>query len=112
VRGVPHLGRLLGGDQARNIDMHTSDTSCRNFRGKNPDDTQIDTHDLLNEATEWMQYARGLIELLAELVHESDAVNCGRMALGLEAIASLTRLAAQRTAEAHARISWERARGE
>jgi hypothetical protein len=68
-----------------------------------------DTHDLLNEATEWLQYARGLTQLLAELVHESDTVDCGRMAIGLEAIAAMTRLGVQRTAEAHARITWERA---
>lgn len=89
--------------------MHTAETSCKNCMGRRSDDAHADTHDLLNEATEWMQYARGLIELLAELVHESDSVDCRRMALGLEAIGSLTRLAAQRTAEAHARLSWERA---
>jgi hypothetical protein len=31
------------------------------------------------------------------------------MAIGLEAIAAMTRLGVQRTAEAHARITWERA---
>jgi hypothetical protein len=89
--------------------MHTDDTPCRHCAGRGSEDAHTDTHDLLNQATEWMQYARGLIELLAELVHESDTVDCRRMALGLEAIASLTRLAAQRTAEVHARLSWERA---
>jgi len=70
---------------------------------------ETSTHDLLNQATEWMQYARGLTELLAELVHESDTVDCRRMAIGLEAISALTRLGARCTAEAHARITWERA---
>jgi hypothetical protein len=91
--------------------MHASNTPYGNCRVGDPESSDIETHDLLNEATEWLQYAKGLIELLAELVHESDSVDCGRMALGLEAIASLTRLAAQRTAEAHARVCWERARG-
>jgi hypothetical protein len=91
--------------------MHASDTPCRSCQVGGPDDALASTHDLLNEATQWLQYARGLTELLAELVHESDAVDCRRMSLGLEAISSLTRLAAQRTAEAHARLSWERARG-
>jgi hypothetical protein len=65
------------------------------------------THALLNEATEWLQYSRGLTELLAELVHESDTVDCGRLALGLEAVSALTRMGLQCTAHAHARASWE-----
>jgi hypothetical protein len=79
---------------------------------KNGMDTEETAHDLLNEATEWLQYARGLTELLAELVHESDTVDCGRMALGLEAISAITRMGLQCTAHAHARISWEKARAE
>jgi len=71
-------------------------------------EAETTTHDLLNQATEWLQYARGLTELLAELVHESDTVDCRRMALGLEAISSLTRLGVRCTAEAHARMTWER----
>jgi hypothetical protein len=71
-------------------------------------EAETTTHDLLNQATEWLQYARGLTELLAEFVHESDTVDCKRMAIGLEAISALTRLGARCTAEAHARITWER----
>ncbi|PTR28422.1 hypothetical protein C8J98_1082 [Luteibacter sp. OK325] len=71
-------------------------------------DSEATAHDLLNEATEWLQYAHGLTELLAELVHESDTVDCGRMALGLEAISALTRMGLQCTAHAHARTSWEK----
>jgi hypothetical protein len=70
-------------------------------------DTSV--HDLLNQATEWLQYARGMTELLAELIHESDTVDCGRVAFGLEAIGAMTRLGVRYTTEAHARISWERA---
>ncbi|WP_213948742.1 hypothetical protein [Luteibacter sp. dw_328] len=70
-------------------------------------DTEATTHELLNDATEWLQYARGLTELLAELVHESDTVDCRRMALGLEAISAITRMGLQCTAHAHAHISWE-----
>lgn len=85
--------------------MNASSTGCPNCRA----DAYANPHDLLNEATEWLQYARGLSQLLAELVHESDAVDCARMALGLEAIAALTRMGLQCTADAHARMSWERA---
>jgi hypothetical protein len=63
-------------------------------------------HDLLNEATEWMQYAGGMAGLLAELVHESDTVDCQRMALALEAISAVTRLGTQRAAQAHAKMHW------
>jgi hypothetical protein len=72
-------------------------------------DNEATMHGLLNEATEWLQYSRGLTELLAELVHESDTVDCRRMALGLEAISALTRLGLQCTAHAHAWMSWEKA---
>ncbi len=43
--------------------------------------TDASAHELLNEATEWMQYATGVTELLSDLVHEADVVNCRRMAL-------------------------------
>jgi hypothetical protein len=64
-------------------------------------------HDLLNNAAELLQYARGLTELLAEFVHESDTVDCRRMALSLDAIAALTQMGAHCAAEAHVRLSWE-----
>lgn len=73
-------------------------------------DPDLSTHDLLNNATEWLQYARGVAELLAELVHESDTFDCRRMALGLDAIAALARMGLQCTTNAHARMSWEKAR--
>jgi hypothetical protein len=75
-------------------------------------DSEASVHDLLNDATEWLQYARGLTELLAELVHESDVVDCRHMALGLDAIGALTRLGLQCTAHAHTRIAWEQARND
>jgi len=85
--------------------MNAPHTGCTNCRA----DAYADPHDLLNEATEWLQYARGITQLLAELVHESGTVDCGRMAMGLEAIAAMTRMGLQCTADAHARMSWARA---
>lgn len=85
----------------------TEDRAVR--QSSNEPDANASTHDLLNEATEWLQYSRGLTELLAELVHESDTVDCRRMAFGLEAIGALTRMGLQCAAHAHARMSWERA---
>jgi hypothetical protein len=69
-------------------------------------DPDATPHDLMNDAAELLQYARGLTELLAEFVHESDTVDCRRMALSLDAVAALTRMGAQCAAEAHARMCW------
>jgi hypothetical protein len=49
-----------------------------------------------------------LTELLAEFVHESDTVDCRRMALSLDAVAALTQMGAHCAAEAHARLAWEK----
>lgn len=103
MRDVPHLGSRVA--PQRKHTMNASTSGCPNCRA----DAYVNPHDLLNEATEWLQYARGLTQLLAELIHESDAVDCQRMALGLEAIGALTRKGLQCTADAHARMSWERA---
>jgi hypothetical protein len=74
-------------------------------------DPEATAHDLMNAATEWLQYARGLAGLLADLVHEADTVDCQRMALGLEAIGALARMGAQCTAQAHVRMCWEQTAG-
>lgn len=72
-------------------------------------DPEATAHDLMCAATEWLQYARGLTGLLADLVHEADTVDCQRMALGLEAIGALTLMGVQCTAQAHVRVCWEQA---
>lgn len=74
-------------------------------------DPEATPHDLLNEATEWMQYARGLSALLADLIHEADAVDCKQVAHGLEAIGALAHMGVQCTAQAHVRLCWEQGRG-
>jgi len=61
---------------------------------------------------EWLGYARTVGEFRADLIHESDTVQCERMALSLDAIASLVQIDAQCTAQAHARMTWEGARGD
>lgn len=70
-------------------------------------DPQASAHDLMNEATTWLQYARGVTVLLADLVHEADEIDCQRMALGLEAIGALMRMGVQCTAQAHVRMYWQ-----
>lgn len=69
-------------------------------------------HQLMNEATEWLQYARGLTGLLADLIHEADVVDCKRLALGLEGIGALVHMGVQCTAQAHVRICWEQSRSD
>jgi hypothetical protein len=70
-------------------------------------DPETSSHDLMNESIQWLQYARGLTGLLADLIHEADVVDCQRMALGLEAIGALTHMGVQCTAQAHVRMCWE-----
>jgi len=71
-------------------------------------DENATPHDLLNEATEWLQYSRGMTQLLSELVHEADAVDCAKMGLALEAIAALTRAGIQCATQAHSIMHDER----
>lgn len=70
-------------------------------------DPEATAHELMNESVQWLQYARGLVGLLADLIHEADTVDCQRMALGLEAIGALTHMGVQCTGQAHVRLCWE-----
>jgi hypothetical protein len=54
--------------------------------------------------------ARSLTRLLADFIHESDAVDCQRVAHGMEAIGALMHMGVQCTAQAHARMCWEQAK--
>lgn len=65
------------------------------------------THELLNEAATWLQYSRGVTSTLADLLHESEEVDCGQLALALEAVAAMTLLGAQHLNEAHAQAHWD-----
>ena len=66
-------------------------------------------HDLLNRANEWLQYARGTMQLLADLIHESDSIDCQRMGLALEALCAMTAMGANCAGEAHVRMLHSRA---
>lgn len=68
-------------------------------------DPNATAHDLLNDATEWLQYGKGLTELLADLMHEAESVRCRKMALALESIAAMNDMGVQCLAEAHARVT-------
>jgi hypothetical protein len=88
--------------------MSTNNKHSTASRARYYADPDATAHDLLNNVAELLQYARGLTELLAEFVHESDTVDCRRMALSLDAVAALTQMGAHCAAEAHARLSWEK----
>jgi len=108
VRGVPQLDS--GCEYFQGVLMPVYDTARADGRARHYIDPEASAHDLLNDATEWLQYARGLTGLLADLVHESDSVDCVQLALSLEAIDTLMHMGVQCTAQAHARMSWDQAR--
>jgi hypothetical protein len=60
-------------------------------------------HELFNEATEWLQYSRGVTATLSDLVHEADVVDCKQMSMSLDAIAAMTQTALRLVNEAHVR---------
>lgn len=64
-------------------------------------------HELLNEATVWINYARGVTVTLADLVHEAEGIEGQHLALSLEAVAAMMRTGAESVARAHARYVWE-----
>lgn len=68
-------------------------------------------HDLLNDATLWLQYARGVTAMLADLIHEADEVDCCQLSLSLEAVAAMTSHGARQLGEARAQMSWEATMG-
>lgn len=70
----------------------------------------VPAHDLLNEATEWMHYAKCVTSLLSDLTHEADAIDCAKLSLGLDGISALMHMALQCTAQAHASLIREQAR--
>jgi hypothetical protein len=107
--GVPHLD-LRGLHQGAAMSVRNEHGTGR--RARYYADPDASAHDLLNTAAELLEYARGLTELLAEFVHESDTVDCRRMALSLDAVAALTQMGAHCAAEAHGRLAWERAQAQ
>jgi len=75
----------------------------------NPDAT---SHDLLNEATEWLQYAYAMTSMLSEIVSAADVENIvshPRLAAALDGIGAMTNLGMLCAAEAHTRMCWEQA---
>lgn len=70
-------------------------------------DPDASTHELLNDATEWLQYAGGVIDLTRDLAHEPEGSDTGRMALAMDAVGALVNLGVQCVLAAHERMIWE-----
>ena len=67
--------------------------------------------ELLNDATEWLQYAYNAVKLLAELVHERGQVDAHRLPIMLEGVAAFVEMGTRCATQAHMRMQWERTRG-
>lgn len=66
------------------------------------------TDELLNDATEWLQYAKGLTELVVEMVGDSDILDRRRLMLTLGAVDVLTDMGTQCAMQAHSRMQWDK----
>jgi hypothetical protein len=106
VLGVPHLDEGSAVTERSNTMAPTKGRHTERSIGYHAD-PEASAHDLMNESLQWLQYARGLTGLLADLIHEADSVDCQRVAIGLEAIGALTHMGVQCTAQAHVRVCWE-----
>ena len=65
---------------------------------------------LLNDATEWLQYAHHAIELLAELIHERGSPDERRLPIMLDGIAALIEVGTRCVVLAHGRVQVEQER--
>jgi|GEM_PF-5650731 len=64
-------------------------------------------HELLNQATEWLQYSHGMIELLAELIADVGVVDTNRMVLALQGLGAMSNMGLQCAAQAHRQMVWD-----
>jgi hypothetical protein len=61
----------------------------------------------MNEATEWLQHARGVTRVLGELLHDANNVDCKELALALDGIEAMTHKGLRCARQAHTRMLWE-----
>jgi hypothetical protein len=71
-------------------------------------DPEAGVNALFNDATEWLQYARGVTDLLIESLEEAELPDRRRMMLALGAIATLTAMGLQCVARGQAKMEWDR----
>ena len=69
-------------------------------------DPNASPHALLSDATEWLQYARHTIRLLADFIDGGDELDTRRLSISLEGIAAMTAMGIRCAALAQARLQW------
>ena len=62
---------------------------------------------LLNDANEWLQYARSNIRLLTDLIDERGCPDAQRLTTMLEGIGAFLDMGRQCAVQAHGRMQWE-----
>ena len=67
------------------------------------------TTELLNDATEWLQYARNTVALFGELIEDAGEVDESRLAVALRGVSALIELGTQCAMQAHAQLQWQQA---
>lgn len=65
---------------------------------------------LLNDATEWLQYAQSSIQILTELVYERGSPDARRLTVMLEGIGAFIEMGTRSAAQAHLRMQWQQDR--
>lgn len=75
-------------------------------------DPNASTDALLNDATEWLQYAYHALKLVAELVDERGSLDTQRLPIMLEGIAAFVEMGTRCAAQAHLRMQWREVRAE
>jgi hypothetical protein len=65
---------------------------------------------LLNDATEWLQYAHSNIRMLTELVHERGIPDKRRLTVMLDGVAAFIDMGTRCAAQAHGRMQVEKVR--
>ena len=67
---------------------------------------------LLNDATEWLQYAHSSLLVLTELVQERGSQDEQRLTTMLEGICAFIEMGTRSAAQAHLRMQWQAVRSE
>lgn len=73
-------------------------------------DPQAGAEALLNDASEWLQYAQTNLRVLIELVNERGAPDVRRLTVVLEGVGAFIEMGACSAGQAHMRVQLEKVR--
>lgn len=71
-------------------------------------DPEAGVNALLNDANEFLQYARGVTGLLVETLQDDETLDRRRLLLTLGAIDALVLMGVQCASRAHIKMEWDR----